>query len=67
MAKAASPKPAKAAKKEPVDKGILTTLVAAHISGHGTPPKSLDSFVDLARQIDKAASGDTDGEENDDE
>lgn len=59
MAKAAKPAP-KPVKKEPVDKGMVTTLVAAHLSAHGKVDKPMDYFVDLAREIDEATSGKTD-------
>ena len=59
MAKAAKPAP-KPVKKEPVDKGILTTIIAAHITAHGKVDKPMDYFVDLAREIDEATSGKTD-------
>lgn len=64
MAKAAKPAP-KPVKKEPVDKGMVTTLIAAHISAHGKVDKPMEYFVDLAREIDAATSDKTDEGEGD--
>lgn len=60
MAKAANPKPAKAAKKEPVDKAVVTALVAAHINSEGKMKVPIQTFIDLAREIDQAIAADQD-------
>lgn len=63
MAKASNPKSAKAVKKEPVDKGMVTTLVAAHLNAEGKMKTPIQGFIDLAREIDQAIAADQDDQD----
>ena len=61
--KKAEPKPAKVIK---ADVGLVTQLVAAHIAAHGTAPKDVTPYVQLAADIDTLSAGGTLEDEEDD-